>query len=386
VFGVGLGVVAGSFAACAMAPTYGVLLAGRIGQGAGVALVLGCGPALALAQFPEMERTRVLGQYTSMLALGSALGVLVGGVLVDAFGWPSVFWMRVPLALVALALLKLVPAADARAAGRPFDTTGALLLVAWTAALVLALALADAVRLWLAGLAIAAFVCFVAHESRTADAILRPALFRDMRFTGLNLLNIAANLAAFAVPLLGPYYFARASGLDAFGIGAQLGVWAGGTLAGAALAERLGRRFGLERTGVAGLALCVAALAAVGTWDAQTALAGAAAALFVQGFGMGVFQVAYADRVMATLPRRDHGVAGSLTMLTRMLGVATGAALLTALLRGAESAGLASGLTTEEAFLEGFRFAFRCAAGVLALCLAAAFAARSIGRPRAAGT
>jgi len=75
----------------------------------------------------------------------------------------------------------------------------------------------------------------------------------------------------------------------------------------------------------------------------------------------------------------------SLTMLTRMLGVATGAALLTALLRGAESAALASGLTAEEAFLEGFRFAFRCAAGGLALCLAAALAARGIGRPRAAG-
>ena len=385
VFGIGLGVVAASFAACALAPGYDHLLAARIGQGVGIALALGCGPALALSHFPESERTRVLGHYTSMLAFGGALGVLVGGLLVDAYGWQSVFWMRVPLALAALALLPLVPAAPAQSGDRTFDTAGAMLLAAWTGAFVLALALADTARPWLALLAVVAFVGFVVHESRTAEPILRPALFRDARFTILNLLNIAASLSAFSVPLLGPYYFARVGGLDALGIGSQLGVWAGGTLAGAVLAERLGRRFGLERTGLFGIGLCVAGLASVATWSAQTALAAAAAALFVPGFGMGVFQVAYADRVMATLPRRDRGVAGSLTMLTRMLGVAAGATLLTALLRDAESAALAAGLPAEEAFLEGFRFAFRCAAVVLAVCLAAGLATAGINRPRAAG-
>ena len=384
VFGIGLGVVAASFAACALAPGYDLLLAARIGQGAGIALVLGCGPALALSQFPESERTRVLGHYTSMLAFGGALGVLVGGLLVDACGWRSVFWMRVPLALAALALLPLVPAVHARSGDRPFDTAGAMLLAAWTGAFVLALALADGARLWLALLAAAAFAGFVARESRIAEPILRPALFRDARFTVLNLLNIAASLAAFAVPLLAPYYFTRVGGLDARGIGSQLGVWAGGTLAGAALAERLGRRFGLERTGLAGIALCVAGLASVADWSAQTGLAAAAAALFVQGFGAGVFQVAYADRVMATLPRSDRGVAGSLTMLTRMLGVAAGATLFTALLGNAESAALTAGLAMEEAFLEGFRFAFRCAAAVLAACLAAGLATAGINRLRAA--
>ena len=371
VFGIGLGVVAVSFTACALAPGYDVLLAARIGQGVGVALVLGCGPALALSQFPESERTRVLGHYSSMLAFGGAVGVLAGGLLVDLYGWQSVFWMRVPLALGALALLRrVVPAAHAPSTGRPFDAPGAMLLAAWTGALVLALALGEGPRLWVALVAAAAFAAFVAHESRIADPILRPALFRDARFGLLNLLSIAMNLAAFSVPLLAPFYFARVIGLDALGTGSQLGVWAGGALAGAALAERLGRRFGLERSGFFGIALCVAGLVSVGTWSGATGLAAAATALFVQGFGVGVFQVAYADRVMATLPQRDRGVAGSLTMLTRMLGVAAGATLLTALLREGESAALAAGLTSQEAFLEGFRFAFRCAAGSLAGCLA----------------
>ena len=384
VFGIGLVVVAVSFTACALAPAYDLLLAARVGQGVGVALVLGCGPALALSQFPAAERTRVLGHYTSMLACGGAIGVLAGGALVHAWGWQAVFWMRVPLVLGALAFLWLIPAPDGEPGNRPFDMAGAMLLATWTGALMFGLAFTDGPRLWLVLLSVAAFAGFVAHESRVADPILRPALFRDARFAILNLLSVAVNLAAFAVPLLGPYYFARASGLDAIGIGSQLGVWAGGILVGAALAERLGRRIGLERAGFLGVALCAAGLALVGTWSAETRPAAAAVALAVQGFGVGTFQVVYADRVMATLPRRDHGVAGSLTMLTRMLGVAAGATLLTALQRDAENAALAAGMAADEAFLEGFRFAFRCAAGMLAACLVAAFAAATITR-RSAG-
>ena len=369
VYGTGLAVAAASFAACALAPGYELLLAARIGQGLGTALVLGCGPALALSLFPESERTRVLGYYASIFAFGNLLGLVAGGVLVGGFGWRSVFWMRVPLALSALALLHRVPAAPLQRGARAFDAAGSMLLAVWTVAFVFALALPGGTRPWLALLAVAAFVGFVVNESRVVEPIMRPALFRDARFTILNLLNIAANLAAFAVPLLGPYYFVRVSSLDASGVGLQLGVWAGGTLAGAALAAPLGRRYGLRRTGFFGVALCVAGLAFVATWGTRTGLIAAGAALIVQGSGVGLFQVAYADSVIATLPQKDRGVAGSLTMFTRMLGVVGAATLFTALFHAAESSAIAAGSPADEAFIEGFRYVFRCAAAGLAACL-----------------
>ena len=369
VFGIGLAVVGVSFAACAAAPDYHFLLAARIGQGMGVALVLGCGPALALSLFPEAARTRVLGYYASMFAFGNALGFLAGGVLVSTLGWRAVFWIRIPLALAALVLLRLVHAARARAGNRAFDTTGAVLLTLWTGALVLAFSLPAGFHPWLALLAAAAFYWFVAHESRIAEPIVRPALFRDLRFALVNLLNVVANLATFAVPLLGPYYLMRASGLDALGVGMQLGAWASSTLAGAALAERLSRRYGLRQTGFVGVALSAAGLAVIATWDARTGAVAACISLVAQGFGAGVFQVAYADAVVAALPHRDRGVAGSLAMLTRTLGVVGGATLLTALFHHAEAAAMAAGAATEQAFVEGFRFAFRCVAAGLAVFL-----------------
>jgi MFS family permease len=373
VFAIGLGVVALAFAACAASPSYAVLLAARIAQGVGMALVLGCGPALSLSLYDEAARTRVLGSYAAMFALGTALGPLLGGLLVGHFAWPAVFWMRVPLALGVLVLLRWVPAVP-QAGGRAFDTAGASLLALWTGALVLALALPGAASLWLALVALVAFAGFVVRASRIDEPILRPALFRDARFTILNLLNIAVNLAAFAVLLLGPYYFVRVAGLGALGVGLLLGAWAGGTLAGAALAERMGQRYGLQRVGTAGIALGVAGLGLAGFWDAGTTLASAGVALLVQGFGVGLFQVAYADGVVAALPREDRGVAGSLTMLTRMLGIVGGATLFAALFRDAEAAALAAGLAAGDAFLEGFRYAFRWAAAGLGAMLVAALA------------
>jgi len=369
VFAIGLGVVALSFVGSALAPTYSALIVARIAQGVGMALILGCGPALSLTLYDEAARTRVLGYYASMFALGTALGPLAGGVLVGPFGWQAVFWMRVPLALGVLVLLRLVPVVP-QAGERSFDTPGALLLALWTGALVLALALPGAASLWLALVAVVAFVAFVGRASRMPEPILRPALFRDARFTTLNLLNIAVNLAAFAILLLGPYYFVRVSGLGALGVGLLLGGWAGGTLLGAALAERLGRRFGLQRVGNVGIALSIAGLGFAGFWDGQTSLAFAGLALLVQGCGVGLFQVACADGIVAALPREDRGVAGSLTMLTRMLGIVGGATLFAALFANSEGSALAAGLPAREAFLNGFRFAFRFAALGLAVCAA----------------
>src|SRR2546423_6352365 len=109
IFQLGLLVSAAGFMACSLAPTYRLLLLGRMLQGIGIALTLSCAPALALSLFEEGERTRVLGVYAAVTAAGAALGPIAGGFLIERAGWPAVYWYRAPLVLVALALSWLIP-------------------------------------------------------------------------------------------------------------------------------------------------------------------------------------------------------------------------------------------------------------------------------------
>ena len=147
IFQLGLLVSAAGFAACSLAPSYPLLLLGRILQGIGIALTLSCAPALATSLFDEAERTRALGAYAAITAAGSAIGPLVGGFLVERWDWNAVFWFRAPLVLVALALSGLIPTAPRRGSARGFDAVGAVLLVAWMCALLLAFSV-PAERFW----------------------------------------------------------------------------------------------------------------------------------------------------------------------------------------------------------------------------------------------
>ena len=244
-------------------------------------------------------------------------------------------------------------------------------------ALVLALATPLAVAAPLALVACLAGWAFVMHESRIASPILRPSLFRNATFSIMNGASIAVNFAGFTVFLLGPYFFARVSGLAPQSIGLLLACGPAGAALGAALAGRLVMRIGAGRLAFAGAALSVSGVVIATGWNAQTGGVSMALTLFVQGAGIGLFQVAYTDVVVASLPQEDRGVAASLANLTRTLGVLACATLVSALFRFVEASALADGLDAAAAFLRAFRVSFLCAAIGLG-----GFLAATLLRPR----
>jgi MFS family permease len=383
IFQLGLLVSAAGFAACSLAPTYPLLLLGRLLQGIGIALTLSCGPALATSLYEERERTRVLGTYAAITASGAALGPLVGGVLVERWGWSAVFWSRAPLVLVALALSWLIPPAPKPGSARGFDAIGAVLLVTWMSAILLAFAAPSErfgmiLPFGLSLLAVLGFVAFVARARRHPEPIIRPALFRDIDFAIMNAASIAVNLAVFSVLLLVPYYLLRIAGLGAAIGGVVLACSAGGAVVGAWLAGRFAARVRVGRLALSGVVLSVLGLWTVSVWTHDTGLASMGLSLLAQGIGIGLFHVAYTDRVIATLPPSQRGVAGSLTMVTRTIGVVGGATGLSAAFSHFEAMALSAGASAAEAFLAGFQSTFFCAAVGLALCLAL-----SLLRPRA---
>ncbi|MBO0741977.1 MAG: MFS transporter, partial [Hyphomicrobiaceae bacterium] len=381
-FQLGLVVNAGGLVACAAAPSYTLLLLGRMVQGVGIALTLSCAPALAISLYEERNRARVLGIYAAIHAAGSALGPLVGGYLVDCCAWPAVFWGRVPLVLAALALSWRLRSAPMQGQIAAFDVAGAALLVTWMSALLLALSLATepssrAIAGALLGIALLTFTTFLLCETRRAHPLIRVALFRDARFAAMNLASIAVNLTAFGVLLLVPYYLLRVARLDTGVGGIVLACGAGGTVLGAWLAGRLAGHVRIGQLALTGVLLGIAGLWAISTWTAATPLSTLSLALLLQGLGVGLFQVAYTDLVIAALPSADRGVAGSLTILTRTVGVVGGASALSAAFQTFELRAVRAGVPMAEAFLDSFQATFGYAAAALALCLAI-----SLLRPR----
>lgn len=374
IFQLGLAVSAVAFVLCALAPTFGGLLLCRVLQGLGAALALSCAPALATSLYDESRRTRALGAYAGLFAVSWALGPLLGGALVERWDWNAVFWFRAPVALLALALSWTLPAPKAEP-GRRFDGLGAGALACWMSALLLALALLQmpGVGGWVplaVGLAgLGALVVFVVQQARFEEPILRLSLFRDVDFTLLNLMSLAVSFVGFAVLLLVPYHLARIAHLSATAGGVVLAVSAVGAIVGSTLAGRLAVRAGQRRIAFAGVATVIAATGLIGMTADRATLEVMAAALFCQGIGLGLFQVAYTDVVTATLPLRDRGVAGSLAMVSRTLGTVTSATVLSAVFQGVQQAALVDGKAADAAFLAGFETAFIAAAAFLLVVL-----------------
>lgn len=312
------------------APSYGAMLVFRCLQGVGAALVLSCGTALVTSLYGEERRGRALGIYTMMMALGLMIGPLLGGTLAAIWDWPAVFWFRIPIAIAALLLLRGMPAPPLRRPSDRFDIPGGIALTLGLVTMLMALnRIREFSAIWLGLLSALAFAGFILRESRAARPIIAPEVFRLPGFALLNLVSVLANVAAFSVWLLVPYYLARVPAYTLTESGAILASAAAGAVLAAPIGGRLiGQLISAERLAIAGAAGIGAGLLLLGAWSEQTPITLRVAGLIVQGIGLGLFQLAYSDIVTAAIPLRDRGVAGSLVLLTRTLGTVTAASVV----------------------------------------------------------
>ncbi|HRD76428.1 MAG TPA: MFS transporter [Hyphomicrobiaceae bacterium] len=318
--------------ACSLATTLPMLVSARVLQGVGAALTFACGPAIATALGGEGRRAEMLSFHAMVIAIGSAAGPLVGGMLVDLWGWPAVFWARAPLPLAALLLSSAMsPLSQAPPRGGMDWLNGMLVVLAMAGAgSTLGFAAGTATPL-VALLAAVAIVAWWVQGQRSAAPVLDPAHFRQTEFTVLNLSTIAINLVAFAVLLIAPYYLVRMVGLSNRDAGLVLSLPFFGMLAGAWLVPRLTTSLNAGRLAFAGLCSVAVMQGAIGALEATSPMALIMAAFGLHGMGLGVFQVAAATIVTGTLPLEQRGVAGSLGIVMRTIGVVAGAFVLATL-------------------------------------------------------
>ena len=263
----GMAVFLVACAVCALAPGAPVLIAGRVLQGIGAALVVPSALALALALSPSPEqRTRVVGIWGAVAGAGGLLGLALGGTLTQVLGWQSVFWAPVAVgALGAAVVVRSVPDLPGRA-GR-FDLPGALSITAGISALAYGVVTAaevgwtdpGAVVAVVAGLAL--LVVFVAVERRSPHPLVPLAIFRTGPVARVSAVVMLVGATSVSMFFFLPLYLQQVRGMDAQSAGLALAPAAFSLIVGSALAPLLARVLGLRRAGSAGLLLLLVGFA-----------------------------------------------------------------------------------------------------------------------------
>ena len=316
-------------AACGLAPSLGALVAFRVVQGVGAAMLQSNSVALVATCAPRPQMRRALGVQAAAQAVGLAMGPTVGGLLVATVGWRWVFGVNVPVGVIAVVAGQLLlPRTRERTQTRRFDWTGTLLLGGATTvglagiSAASGLGLPPAVVVGCLVLAAALVVALLAWESHHPEPLVDLALLRSPR-VGAGLLGALGGYFLLFGPLvLVPVVFSE-RGLSPVAAGLVLTALPAGFALAALGAERvLSQRLGdLARCRVGALTALAALLALV---VAPLPSAALVVVLAVLGLGLGVFTPANNSLVMGAIPAQLAGTGGGLVNMARGLGTALG--------------------------------------------------------------
>ncbi|KUH35669.1 MFS transporter [Streptomyces kanasensis] len=348
VFQWGLAVFGAASLACAVAPSAGALVAARALQGVGASMLSPVALAIVVNAMPDpRERARAIGVWASVFGLSMAAGPVAGGALIDAFGWRSVFWVNVPVVVVALVLSAVFVPESRAPRPRRLDLPGQVLLTVVIGASVGVLIEGPRVG-WTSLPAVGAYACVVLSavafgvvESRRSEPLMEPALFRGPAFTGAVVGAVAVFVALNVTLLLETFHLQHARGWTPLAAGAATLPMAVGATLCAPFSGRLVGRSGprLPLTLAAGF-LTAGGLCLVGL-DDDTGVALLLLANGLVGVGFGFANAPITNTAVSGLPAQRAGVAGAITSTARQFGAAVGIAVAGGLVAGVPPAGLA---------------------------------------------
>ncbi len=352
------------------------LIAARAGQGLGAALMTPAALSIVMTTYSGAQRTRGLALWGAVGSLAITGGVLLGGALTTWTGWQLIFWVNVPIGVVALVVgLKILPKdTTARAGLTQFDLPGALTVIGGLTALMFALGGA-ADHGWLSlrtltalGVSVVLLSAFVLIERRAARPLVPPHTWKVTTLVSGTTVMLGVTGLLVGTVFLCSIFFQTVLGYSALRAGLAFLPLALAITVGTHVASRLAARTSPRVIAALGLTLTAAGAAllsraSAGAQFATDLLPG----LLVLGLGVGMVFVAVSVSAMAGIPAQHAGMASGFLMTGHEIGAALGVAVLSAV------AATAGSLTDAGGVAAGFSRGFIVAAGIAALVAVVAF-------------
>ncbi len=368
-FAAGLVIFALASAACALAPTVGALIAARTVQGAGAAIIMPLALATMNAAFPPERRGWATGIYGSVTGLAATVGPIVGGAITQGIAWPWVFWLNVPIGLVAAVLVR-TRTPESHGPGGRLDLPGILLAGAGALGLVWALVRGNATgwtsaeTLGALALGVVGLAGFVGWERSAPARMLPLRLFKSRSFSAGSAAIFFLNATVTGAIFFTAQYFQVTLGHGPLQAGLRLLPWGLMPFVIAPWAGSLADRFSTRSIVLVGTVLQAAGMAwlafVVGSGTGYLALVGP---MTLGGIGFALAVPAVTRAVVSLVAPADLGRASGSYSTVRQLGGAFGVAVLGAVFAAAGGKG---------AFADGFGPAIAVAAGLAALGVVAA--------------
>jgi EmrB/QacA subfamily drug resistance transporter len=362
-----------SSALCGLASSVNLLILYRGLQALGAAMLMANSPAILTKSFPARQRGQALGLQATMTYLGLTVGPSLGGWLADQFSWRAVFYINVPVGLIALALsVRFIQADHPSNVSERFDPLGAFAFMAGLVVLLFGLNQGHAqgwtspVILGALGVSAVLLIWFVRIESRAQSPMLDLQLFRNWGFSGAVISAVLNYTCLYTITFLMPFYLLQGRSftptqagliLTAMPIAMAIVAPISGTLS-----DRIGTRV-LTMIGMAGLALGLYLLSGLGpdTPPAQIALR-----LSVVGIGVGVFVSPNTSALMGAAPRSRQGIAAGIMATSRNVGMVLGVGLAGAVFMTILSQ---AGETQSAALFQALQISFLVSSGIAILGL-----------------
>lgn len=333
VFGYGFLVFILGSAFCGLAQNIWFLVATRVLQAIGAAMLMSNSPAIITSIFPPKERGKALGLTGTVVALGSLTGPALGGILISLAGWRSIFYINVPIGLIGFAAVLLILPIDVPSKEKEqFDYLGALSFTfgmifvllgitngedwGWSSLPILSSLVIGIVLLFL----------FVVIERRVTHPMINLSLFRNRPFLIGNLSGGLSFIAMFANNMILPFYLQGVLNYDPAQTGMLLMVFPITMAIAAPISGNASDKFGPVILTTSGLLITAIGLFYFSTLSASASFYHILPGSILTGLGAGLFQSPNNSSVMSSVPPQKLGIAGGINSLVRNLGMVIGIA------------------------------------------------------------